>query len=170
LAIVLAVRSQAGWLIGDRVDLRYHSGVDGDHVNDTLRISDTLPAASTTGQRVVVDAGSVKHPFDHDASQVDAAVLVIRGPSYEAVTTAVHSDRRFDGIILVREPGRALRGHDLTAALGIPILVEVTVDPTVARAVDAGLLPQRLPRPLDRLAVLEPHDLARPGNPNPSDS
>ena len=168
-AIVLAVRSRAVWLVGDVADLRYQSGVDGNHVNDTLTISDTLPAPAA-GHRVVIDAGSLNHPFDHDASQVDLAVLVIRGPSYEAVTTTVHSGRRFDGIVLVREPGRGLRGQDVTTALSIPILVEVTVDPAVARAVDAGLLPQRLPRTLDRLAVLEPHDLARPGNPDPSDS
>ena len=46
------------------------------------------------------------------------------------------------------EPGRALRTRDVEHALGVGVVAEVDVDPAVARAVDAGLLQARLPRPL----------------------
>jgi len=40
--------------------------------------------------------------------------------------------------------------RDIADVLGVPVQAEVAVDPTVARAVDAGLLASRLPRPLER--------------------
>jgi hypothetical protein len=49
------------------------------------------------------------------------------------------------GIVLVDEPGRSLRAHDVEASLGVPIVATVLVDPAVARAVDAGLLIAHLP-------------------------
>jgi hypothetical protein len=55
-----------------------------------------------------------------------------------------------DGLIAVVEPGRALDGRDLSAVTGVPLVAEVHVDPVVARAVDAGTLVRRPPRPLER--------------------
>jgi len=52
------------------------------------------------------------------------------------------------GVVLVREPGRALGRHDVEDALQVPVRAEIDVEPAVARAVDAGLLATRLPRSL----------------------
>ncbi len=57
-----------------------------------------------------------------------------------------------DDVIIVAEPDRALRPSDVTAALGVGVSV-IRWDPAVARAVDAGLLAQRLPRALSRIPL-----------------
>ena len=51
-------------------------------------------------------------------------------------------------MVLIDEPGRALRARDVEHALGAPVIAEIGYDPAVARAVDAGLLVARLPRSL----------------------
>jgi hypothetical protein len=53
-------------------------------------------------------------------------------------------------VILVDEPGRGLAQRDVEHALGVPIEAVVSLDPTVSRAVDAGLLASRLPRVMTR--------------------
>jgi hypothetical protein len=53
-------------------------------------------------------------------------------------------------VILVVEPGRALGRDDVEEVLGVPVRAVVTVDPHVARAVDAGVFPGRFPRSLER--------------------
>jgi hypothetical protein len=75
------------------------------------------------------------------------SLLVIR-PCFLALRRATQASCRPSGVILVREPGRALRTRDVEHALGVGVVAEVDVDPAVARAVDAGLLQARLPRPL----------------------
>ena len=57
---------------------------------------------------------------------------------------------RPDGVVLVAEPGRALRVPDIERTLGVPVVATISHDPAVARAVDAGLLAARLPRVLQR--------------------
>jgi hypothetical protein len=54
------------------------------------------------------------------------------------------------GVVLVTEPGRALRGTDVARSLGVPVVAEIPLDPSVARAVDAGMLLSRLPRALSQ--------------------
>jgi len=49
-------------------------------------------------------------------------------------------------VVLVRDPGRAVRSADVAVVVGAPVVAEVAVDPAVARAVDAGLARTRLPR------------------------
>lgn len=105
-----------------------------------------LGAALTTFGDVVVDAGTGDPP----QALVDVAahaLLVIR-PCYLALRRAAQAAIRPTGVVLVTEPGRALRGVDVEQAIGAPIVATVAVDPAVARAVDAGLLAARLPRPL----------------------
>lgn len=58
-----------------------------------------------------------------------------------------------DDVVLVKEPGRALRASDVSAALQAPISATVSWDPSVARCVDAGLLQSRLPRSLKQLCL-----------------
>lgn len=101
------------------------------------------------GRQVVVDCGridvsAVAHRF---AAEADRSVLVVR-PCVLAVRRAVAAPVRPSGLLVVRDPGRALTGADLEAAIGAPVLAELAVDPAVARAVDAGLLHSRRPRGL----------------------
>jgi hypothetical protein len=63
---------------------------------------------------------------------------------------AVATRCRPDGVVLVCEPGRSLRGTDVERSVGAPVVASVSVDVAVSRAVDAGLLAARLPRLLQR--------------------
>ena len=56
-------------------------------------------------------------------------------------------------LVVVDEPGRALRPADMAAAVGVECWVRLPTDPAVARAVDAGLLVARLPRSLRPLVL-----------------
>jgi hypothetical protein len=95
-----------------------------------------------------VDAGT--HPPPLDLLDGDVRSLLVTRACYLALRRAVAAPCRPDGVVLVHEPGRALRAHDVAHAVGAPVLASVSVDPAVARAVDAGLLATRLPRLLTR--------------------
>lgn len=100
-------------------------------------------------RHVVVDLG-VTTDVDGDAYQV------IR-PCYLALRRAAAIIDHHP-IVLVAEPGRALGARDVEHALGASVACEIPVDPSVARAIDAGLLACRMPvalAPLARLAALE---------------
>jgi MinD-like ATPase involved in chromosome partitioning or flagellar assembly len=97
---------------------------------------------------VVVDAGScLAGPALDLVAGASTSLLVLR-PGYLARRRAVAAPVRPSGVVLVREPGRALGRHDVEDALQVPVRAEVDIDPAVARAVDAGLLATRLPRTL----------------------
>lgn len=72
--------------------------------------------------------------------------LLVTRPCYLALRRAVASQQKPDGIFLIGEPGRALTSRDVARALNAPIVAEMAYDPTLARAVDAGLLSSRMPR------------------------
>ncbi len=55
-----------------------------------------------------------------------------------------------DSVIEIAEPGRALTTLDIELVVQQPVAAKLRVDPTIARAVDAGLLTTRRPRPLRR--------------------
>lgn len=102
---------------------------------------------------VVVDAGTTSHPPTDLMDAADRRLMVLR-PCYLSLRRAHGSTAAADGVILVTEPGRALSTHDVERTLTLPVLAEVIVDPSVARAVDAGLLSTRLPRSLSPLRRL----------------
>jgi len=83
------------------------------------------------------------------AASATRSLLVLR-PCFLALRHAVLSPLRPSGVVLVAEPGRALKGRDVSGVLGVPVVCEVPVEAGVARAVDAGLLASRLPRSLAR--------------------
>jgi hypothetical protein len=105
---------------------------------------------------VVVDAGVPR--WGGDAVDPAAAVLASSASESLLVTRACYlSLRRLvaapvrpSGIVLVTEVGRALSRHDVEEVVGVDVVAEVLIDPSVARAVDAGLLAGRLPRSLER--------------------
>jgi MinD-like ATPase involved in chromosome partitioning or flagellar assembly len=83
------------------------------------------------------------------AARASVSLLVIR-PCYLALRRALDAPVRPAAVVLVNEAGRALGRADVEDVLGTPVRAEVHVDPSVARAVDAGLLAGRLPRTLER--------------------
>ena len=56
------------------------------------------------------------------------------------------------GTVLVEEPGRSLARREVADVLGVPVLARVPFRDQVFRAVDAGVLPARLPDVLARAA------------------
>ena len=85
----------------------------------------------------------------------DAVLMVIR-PCYLALRRAVGDPRlgRSAGAVLVEDPGRALDADDVAAVLGVPVVGRVPVRAEIARAVDAGVLRDRLPSPLATSAAV----------------
>jgi hypothetical protein len=103
----------------------------------------------------VIDAGVLRaqsEPAMHALVEVaDVDVVVIRG-CYLALRRAVRIEltSRASGAVYVEEAGRSLGVRDVTNVLGIPVLASVGVRASTARAIDAGVLPTRLPDALAR--------------------
>jgi MinD-like ATPase involved in chromosome partitioning or flagellar assembly len=101
----------------------------------------------------VVDVGSGADVHDGAGRAVvdvaDSALLVVR-PCYLALRRAVADPRLGSsaGAILVEEPGRSLDADDIAAVLGLPVIGRIPVRAEIARAVDAGVLRDRLPASL----------------------
>ncbi len=100
------------------------------------------------GCDVTVDVGT-RLPPEALAARANRTLLVTR-PCYLSLRRAVRSSARPTGVILVDEPGRGLGPRDIEHAIGAPVEAVVSIDPSVARAVDAGLLATRLPRVMTR--------------------
>ena len=83
------------------------------------------------------------------AAGAAVSLLVLR-PCYLGLRRALAAPVRPSGIVLLAEQGRSLGRRDVEDVLGVPVRAEVAVDPSVARAVDAGLLARRVPRGLER--------------------
>lgn len=107
------------------------------------RLGDAATELERDGVRIVVDLG-MHAPPEAMLRSDDASLLVVR-PCYLALRRAVSSGLMPTGIVLVDEPGRALRRNDVARSIGAPVVAEVPFDPALARLVDAGLLAARLP-------------------------
>lgn len=109
-----------------------------------------LAAVLAGGSRtVVVDAGVV--PAGDVWWHQGVSICVVR-----ACYLVLRRLGRLDPatrLVVISEPGRALRAADVAAATGVPIWVHLMTDPAVARAVDAGLFVSRLPRSLRQIAL-----------------
>jgi hypothetical protein len=105
-------------------------------------------AIAASGDTVVIDAGPQVGPSPLHRC-VTRSLVVVR-PCYLALRRAVMLPRLATAAIVIVEPGRPLRAVDAERALGVPVVAELTWDPAVARAVDAGLLSSRLPSSLAR--------------------
>lgn len=113
-----------------------------------------LVGALQDGRVVVGDLGVLDSdpfsPVSLLAASSDRTTLVIRA-CYLALRRARHLAVVADDVVEVVEGGRALSTLDIEAVVGKAVTTRLAVDPRVARAIDAGLLPGRLPRPLRRL-------------------
>ena len=96
---------------------------------------------------VVVDAGPPS-PFAVEVAAASTLSLLVLRPCYLAVRRALAAPVRPSGVILVEEPRRSLDVGDIESVLGVPVHAVGPWDAGIARAVDAGLLGARLPRPL----------------------
>ena len=114
-------------------------------------------ALQTDPAPTVVDVGVLsagRMPALHALVEVaDASVVVVRG-CYLALRRAVRLELTASatGAVFVDEGGRALGAHDVANVLGIPVLATVSLRASTARAIDAGVLPTRLPDALARPA------------------
>lgn len=119
----------------------------GAAVPDAPRWSALAAALAAMPMPVVVDAGT--SPLDPALRSASAAVWAVVRPCYLALRRAVSMPRP-DGVVLLEEPGRALTHSDVANVLGVSVVARIPVEPTVARAVDAGLLASRAGRLLGR--------------------
>lgn len=118
----------------------------GDLQRDRVRVFAGLLARSA--RTVVVDCGS--RPGDAAREVVRAAdrsVLVTRA-CYLAMRRAQEHDLAPTEVALVEEDDRALGVDEIVGALGAPVRLRIAWHPSIARAVDAGLLAARVPRRL----------------------
>ncbi len=112
------------------------------------RCRELVATLAADDRHVIVDVGANRPRlvalFDAEA----VSVLVTRC-CYLALSRAPvgHPDL----VVAIREPGRVLRPADVGRAVGAPVLAVLDHDPSVARVVDAGILPRRLPSSLRRL-------------------
>ena len=106
-----------------------------------------------TPREVVVDAGTRPGcAAQAVVREADRSVLVTR-PCYLALRRLPGMELAPTEVALVREGARVLGAGDVTDAVGVPVRTTVPHDPSIARAVDAGLLASRLPRGLARAAA-----------------
>ena len=117
-------------------DSLLHHDLTAEHCNSLATELDT------SNELTVVDAGSGHIP--QLINNATTSLLVIR-PCYLALRKAAHLSVKPHGIVLINEPGRSLGKRDVESVVGAPVLVELPLDPTIARCVDAGLLASRIP-------------------------
>jgi MinD superfamily P-loop ATPase len=99
--------------------------------------------------RIVGATGVVSEVAATIAAGTEQSLLVTR-PCFLSLRRALASPVRPTGIVLVTEEGRALGRREVADIVGVPVVAEVPVDASVARAVDAGTLAMRMPRGLER--------------------
>ncbi len=106
-----------------------------------------LAIALRDGATTVLDVGTGVAPAVRAAVEVADRVLMVTRPCYLALRRAVGDPRlaRSAGAILVDEPGRVLDAGDVAAVLGVPVVGRFHVRTEIARAIDAGVLRDRLP-------------------------
>ena len=114
------------------------------------RVAALLGRCATDRRPVVVDAGVAGSPLCEAAVSASECTLLVTRACYLSLRRAVESGISPTGVVVVTEPGRALRAGDISDAIAAPVVAELMVDPRVARVVDAGLLASRLPSQLAR--------------------
>ena len=122
-------------------DSLLHHDLTAEHCNSLATELDT------SSELTVVDAGSGHTP--QLINNATTSLLIIR-PCYLALRKAAHLSVKPHGIVLINEPGRSLGKRDVESVVGAPVLVELPLDPTIARCVDAGLLASRIPTMLSQ--------------------
>jgi len=102
----------------------------------------------------IVDCGRAADPAARAIVEVaDVSVVVVRG-CYLAVRRTLRAPAlaRTAGVVLVEEKDRSLSEKEVGDVLDLPVLARVPVKVPIFRAVDAGVLPVRLPESIARPA------------------
>ena len=100
----------------------------------------------------VCDLGRLDDPAARAFAEVAGiGIVVVRG-CYLALRRAVRHPAITGvvGAVLIDEHGRSLGAHDVEDVLGVPVIATIAARTSIARAVDAGVLPTRLPDSLAR--------------------
>lgn len=120
----------------------------------TERLAALMALWERSHRPVVVDCGNLARQTDRAAATsvakaAERSLLVVR-PCYLSLWHAARAPVRPTGAIAVTQPGRPLGHREIERALDVPVVCRLAEDPAVGRAVDAGLLSQKLPRSLAR--------------------
>jgi cellulose biosynthesis protein BcsQ len=109
-----------------------------------------LAVALRDGATTILDGGAAACPAARAAAEVADRLVVVLRPCYLALRRAVDDPRLAPsvGAIVVDEPGRVLDADDVAAVQSVPVVGRFPVRPEIARAVDAGVLRDRLPSAL----------------------
>ncbi len=113
-----------------------------------------LAVALRDGPLTIVDVGIPDSPVTRAVLEVSDATFLVLRECYLALRRAASSPltSRAFGLVVLQEPGRSLSPADVAQVLGRPVTTRVAMRVAIARAVDAGVLPARLPEPLARSA------------------
>ena len=101
---------------------------------ETLAALTSPTTAQQRGAVSVRDSGSVP---ERDRPN-GGSWIVVRGPDILGTIAAARNAELADGLILVREPWRALTSTDLQAATHLPVSAVVPHSPAIARTLDSG--------------------------------
>lgn len=116
------------------------------------RVVRFVEAMQTTGRPTIADVGTLTDATDPRSlicASGDRSTCIVRG-CYLALRRFAKFPVLVDDVVEIEEPGRALRTLDIEAVVGMPVSARIPFDPSIARAVDAGLLSHRMPRALRR--------------------
>lgn len=111
------------------------------------RVEELAAALRADPRPVLIDAGVVV-PGSTGAlltARADRSILVTRACPL-ALRRLASLPLPPDGVVVVRDPRRAVTWPEVEAACGAPVLATVDIDPAVAAAVDAGFTRRSLPR------------------------
>jgi hypothetical protein len=123
-----------------------HLLVAGDLAGQAAEVARSLEALPI---RCVADAGCLVRPTSLAAvpfAEVASVSLLVTRSCYLALRRGPALPVSPTGVVLVAEPGRAFGPSDVEAAVGVAVVASIAVDPSIARAVDSGLLAGRAPR------------------------
>jgi hypothetical protein len=84
----------------------------------------------------------------YDGPSEQGTSLLVTRACYLALRRALNPGITAAGVVVVTEPGRALGCEDVAAVTGLPVIATIPLRAEIARAVDAGVLAERLPDPL----------------------
>ncbi len=102
---------------------------------------------ATDARTVLVDAGRLdRSPERLALVEASRGSILVTRACYLSLHRLRFAPARPSGVIVVRDPARALKQPDIESVTGAPLLAEVRTDPAVARTIDAGLLVARPPR------------------------
>jgi hypothetical protein len=112
----------------------------------------SLAVALRDGPLTIVDAGVPETAVARALVEVADASLVVVRECYLALRRAAASSltARACGLVVIQEPGRSLGPADVAQVLGRPVTARIPLRVATARAVDAGVLPTRLPDAMAR--------------------